>query len=474
MKLLLILSFLFASLTINAAQSTLWLPLSENADVVIINDILITGNKNTRKKIILRELLFSINDTIPIKEFGELIKKSRENLINISIFNYVTIDTGSVAGFPGIINVKINVRERWYTWPVPIFEIADRNINSWWKTKDFSRTNYGLYLERNNFRGMMESIRLKVVLGYDEEWGIIYNKPYINKKQTFGISFSVGKIRNHEVAYNTYKNKLQYYKNEDNYVRDLFYSTFQITRRKNIHFSHTFQLQYINYSFTDTLSILNENYSIKNETRQQYFTLYYQFKKDFRDYKHYPLNGHYFDIEIVKNGIGILKNEDVDVLYLQSIYRKYLKLMKRFYFASVISAKISTKSFQPYFIQRGLGYHRDFVRGYEYYVVDGQNFVLSKSNFKYELISTKVKKLSFIPFRKFNTVHYAVYFNIFADIGYVKDNIFHHDNELANSWLFGTGIGLDLVTYYDKVIRIEFSSNRLGENGIFIHFMAPI
>ena len=47
------------------------------------------------------------------------------------------------------------------------------------------------------------------------------------------------------------------------------------------------------------------------------------------------------------------------------------------------------------------------------------------------------------------------------------------DNNLSNSLLWGNGISLDYVTYYDKLLRIEFSVNHLGEKGVFLHFSNP-
>ena len=75
---------------------------------------------------------------------------------------------------------------------------------------------------------------------------------------------------------------------------------------------------------------------------------------------------------------------------------------------------------------------------------------------------------------KINTLHYAVYLNIFADAGYVKDSYYKNSNALSNTWLFGYGIGLDYVTYYDKTLRFEYSINRMGQGGFFINIQAPI
>jgi len=40
--------------------------------------------------------------------------------------------------------------------------------------------------------------------------------------------------------------------------------------------------------------------------------------------------------------------------------------------------------------------------------------------------------------------------------------------------MIGFGAGIDFVTYYDKVLRVEYSINRMGEKGLFIHFMTSI
>ena len=45
----------------------------------------------------------------------------------------------------------------------------------------------------------------------------------------------------------------------------------------------------------------------------------------------------------------------------------------------------------------------------------------------------------------------------------------YHLNALSNRLLWGGGIGLDIVLYYDKVIQIEYSFNDLMENGYFLH-----
>ena len=134
----------------------------------ITDSIILTGNKHTKDNIILRELTFSQNDTIPAFNLVDVIRKSRENLLNTSLFNFVTVEDSIISqGIISHIIIKINFVERWYFWPFPIFEISGRNFNSWWEEKDFSKVNYGVFFIKENCRGRMESLKLLLRFGIE-------------------------------------------------------------------------------------------------------------------------------------------------------------------------------------------------------------------------------------------------------------------------------------------------------------------
>jgi hypothetical protein len=443
--------------------------LASDDSLIVVKNISITGNKITKNYIIFRELVFKIGDTLSPAILDQKIKKSNENLMNISLFNFVTIN-------PTIIdnkaNINITVTERWYIWPIPQFDLADRNFNTWWKTQDFRRVNYGVDLTIYNFRGRNETVNFLLSLGYDEKYGISYKIPYINKKQTLGLIFSGNYMRNHEVAVNTIDNTIVFFKDNNKYPKQSISFGGGITYRRNIHNSHILQLSYENYTFSDTLIKLNPNYSTLQQNSSKYFSFYYQYKNDYRDYKPYPLQGHYFDIEINKSGIGILNEEKTNFFSIKSTYRKFWKISPRFYDA--IGFTGSTTPDYPYYVQNGLGFGRDFVRGYEYYVISGQGFGLLKTNLKYALLTQRVSKINFIKTDKFNTIPYSFYVNLFADAAYVYKKNDDFNNSLVNNLLIGMGIGIDFVTYYDKVLRVEYSVNKKGDSGLFIHFMTSI
>jgi len=441
-----------------------------------VSEITLKGNKITKDRIIYRELLFAVGDTLLETELSGILEKSRENLLNTSLFNFVTIDTLREKGRPIDLNIQISMLERWYIWPFPIFELSDRNFNSWLASGDISRVSYGAFITWDNFRGRKETLKLRLRFGYNELYDFFYQIPYINRRETLGIGFGAGIAGNHEAPYETKENNLEYYKNTDKYVKKEGFAFVQLLHRKDIYNSHKLEIAYNNYHFDDSLISLNPAYSFKQRSDLEFFSVFYEYRSDHRDFKAYPLTGYYFDAGFEKIGLGILDNGGLDLLEIKSTFRKYWKLNNRFYFAWGLNAKFSNDKVQPYFLLKGLGYGRDFVRSYEYYVIDGRNFGLMKSNLKFALLPPRVFNLGFIPTEKFSKVHFAIYTNLFVDLGFADNpqSVPSLNNDLENSLLLGYGIGLDFVTYYDIVFRTEFSVNRMGEYGFFLHFMAPI
>src|SRR5690606_19982017 len=110
----------------------------------------------------------------------------------------------------------------------------------------------------------------------------------------------------------------------------------------------------------------------------------------------------------------------------------------------------------PYYVQEGLGYGH-YVRGFEYYVIDGEHFALGRGNVVFQLLKPRTKRAEFVPLEAFRTLYFALYLNLYADAGRVWDSRYAADNFLANRWISGTGAGLDLVTSYDQLVRAEYS-----------------
>ena len=198
--------FLFLNVSKAQEQNDTTLKKSQGYSV---GTITLIGNKITKDRILFRELTFHTDDVIDTNDIQKLIKRSEENLYNTSLFNSVHI-TWLLEDKK--INIFIIVTERWYIFPLPIFEVAERNFNVWWQTKDFSRIVYGGILNWNNFRGRNEVLSLSLRLGYTQRVSFYYSIPYINKKQRSGLAFGFAYSRNHQSSVSTEQNTTVYYK----------------------------------------------------------------------------------------------------------------------------------------------------------------------------------------------------------------------------------------------------------------------
>jgi len=444
---------------------------------VKIGPVEISGNQKTKEQIIVRELLFEAGEEYVLPEFSRRVNQTRLNLLNTSLFNFVTIDTipDTVSANTVLMNIKISVVERWYIWPVPILQITDRNFNSWMKTHDFTRLNYGLDTKWYNFTGRMDELDAKLQLGKNYELSIAYANPYLDKKKHFGMGLAAGYRRNREAGYMTTGDKLQFAFVREGLSSEKF-MTVNGTFRRNIFVSHLLSISLRALSFSDSLLRLNADYSYPSANEPVFLNLFYKVKIDHRDIKYYPLTGWYVDLELNKSGLGFGFEKPVNMGWAKTTARYYSKFSSRWYSGVSFTGKVSSGAWQPYFLIQALGYNRDYVRGYEYNVIDGKHFALIRSNIKFALVPEQSSTISFIPTPKFGFIHYALYLTAFADAGYVWQPqwVGEFNNKLPRTLLAGTGLGLDLVTYYDKVVRIEYAVNKSGKSGIFIHFIAGI
>jgi hypothetical protein len=112
------------------------------------------------------------------------------------------------------------------------------------------------------------------------------------------------------------------------------------------------------------------------------------------------------------------------------------------------------------------GYGDLFLRGLERYVIDGVAALMARNTLRYELfrfnISTHLKS------RTHDRIPFKIYARTFTDMGYTYNKNFTN-NSLTNRMLYTGGAGVDIVTFYDFILRFDYSFNQLGENGLFLH-----
>lgn len=418
----------------------------------------------------MRELVFAEGDSIQPEMLQEMVRLSRQNLLNTQLFNFVDYEIDLSGAHAAIIHFSLV--ERWYTWPIPIFEIQERNLNDWIATPSTSKLNYGVMFHIGNFSGRNERLTLQLKAGYRHTYSLAYQSPYFNHAQNISWGVEAGIEMSRESAYLTEKNRQLFYK-DNHFVFRKHYGQGSLTFRPGLYTRHRIYVGFHQYNYSDTLTTLNPRFAPGNRSDFYFINIGYDYSYDKRDARAYPLNGILLNASAKRLGIGFLEMERMDVSFLQASFRHYKTLAPRWFAAAGANLKWSNGSTLAYFNQQGLGFASNLVRGYENYVIDAQSFVVLKSNLKYALIPQKNARLDFIRTEKFSRIHYALYLNVFADAGYASDKYFHHLNPLNNKMLAGAGVGLDFVTYYDKVFRLECAVNRHGQSGVFFHMLAP-
>lgn len=460
---------LFATLNLLLFASLNPLYSGEVSDsTYIVSKINITGNRITKDRVILRELTFSLNDTLFSNQIPDLIERNKENIENTLLFNfvYVTFDTTK-----NNISANINVEERWYIWPIPIFEYADRNLSVFLKEGNFNRVNLGGYLRVDNFRGMRDQLKLRLVVGYRNQIALQYKTHSLDRENKHGISSWMYFATNNEIPFITSGNEPQYFKLDRGTARKVFLTEITYQYRPKHYWYHRFTASHIRASVADTIARLNPSYFGNGNTNFSYSQVKFEVVLDKRDSKIFPLSGYYFDVEMARQ--GILPSEDVSLWYTQFSARYYHSILPRFYGGIDLMTKISTESNLPYFMNEAVGFS-NYIRGFEYYVTNGSTFMINKNSLKFEILPTKVVNLPMVPQGKFKKAHLAIYWSLFGDTGWVKrDSNSLPNNTLEGEFLYGIGTGLYLVAYYDAILRVEYSVNKFGESGFFLHFGTP-
>ena len=443
-----------------------------NYEYVYIDSILIQGNKKTKDKIILRELKIGIGDSIHISQLSDVLEKNKKLVLNTGLFTWGSINIKSWDARTNQVSLLIEVAETWYIWPFPIFELADRNFNVWWNefNASLSRVNFGIRLTHNNTSGNMDPLKLTLQAGYTQKYELKYKLPPLNKNQTVGVIADIFYAKNREIPYITTGNILQFERRDNEFPLQRFRAGFSFFFRPKIRSYHYGKVSYQeNFISSYAANELNPDYFLNARTRQRFINLRYEYVYENRDIIPYPLSGNYLSLVLEKEGIGIWNERNG--FYVTGKFAQYFSFWKKWSTEFIFKGKLALiRDKQPYNKYRALGYFEDFLRGYEFYVIDGLDFTYLKSSLRYELINKRVNWGKLMPIKTFKLMPLRIYLTLNSDVGYTNDPFYFDANPLTNRWLWGGGLGLDINLFYSSTFQIEYSLNHLWEKGLFLHY----
>ena len=439
--------------------------ITDTTAKLLVHSINITGNKTTKEYVILREIQIKQGDSVQISTLNFELQKARQQVYNSSLFNEVKIEV-NVTG-SNDIDINFMVKERLYIFPIPKIQLVDRNINEWIQkfNADFDRVIYGGKFTHYNLTGRRDQLRLILLNGFTRTYSLSYSQPFSNKALTNGFSLSAALTENREYIYKIgYDNKPLLFNNGSFSKKNIFISA-GFTVRKNILYSHAFAVAYNNLQVTDSLldAAYNPNYFKGKGSQRSYTDISYIWQYINTNNIKYPLKGATASVKALKRGLGFTGG--LNMFFVEANYNRYWDLHKAWFASINLSAKTTLPFNQAYINQRAMGYGENYLRGLELYVVDGVAFGLLRSTLKRKLFTINFP----LPFKskKYPTIPFTFFAKTYADLGYTY-NKKAFETYLNNKLLYTGGVGIDVLTFYDINLRIEYSFNQLGKNGLFL------
>ena len=432
---------------------TAFVTLDSNA-VVRVDKIFIIGNRRTKPRIILREMDAKAQTAYVWHELQAILTNDRRRIINTKLF--LRVDIRKILVDETRLDLIVSVTERWYTIPSPYIKLADRNFNDWRTNynSNLRRLEYGLKLTQYNFRGLNERLRLDAQFGFTRRFAVQYQKPYIDRAQKNGINLNFAYAETNNVIFQTERHVPV---STDSLRRSLETLTTGLgwQHRGSYYSTHAVDINFFKNQVSDTITELNPRYYLGNRLIQRYFQLGYRFAHDKRDFVGYPLHGFLINLAARKTGLGVF--DDVNIWRLHAHYTHYGQLGNNLFASSAVRGMVSGPRIQPYANFSGLGYDGLWLRGYETYAIEGQHFVLHQNSLSYRLFDTVFNLDRVVPFKQFDELPMALYVKAFYDHGAVRNTVnYPLKQSLSNRYLYSAGVALDLVSFYDFVLRVGY------------------
>jgi len=438
--------------------------LSDTTQLFLVRNIDISGNERTKPEIILRELPFQVDQQYSLSSMVQQFKKAKKQLMNTGLFRDVIVSLKKTNGDD--VYIHVNVEEKWYIWPMVFFKPVDKSFGKWWSEKDRSlnRINYGLRLSHNNISGRNDKLRLSIMNGYTRQVSFQYYGLWLDDQMKWSTNAGLSYAQNREVNYMTYENKQVAVKAPNDFLHSAIGGFIQLNYRPAIKTVHTFSIGYTYESIADTVFKLNPSFAAGSKFLS-YPELFYRLAYADVDYISYPTKGFLGEVSLKRKGLG--SKSSVNLWEVSAKASQTWPLSGKYFFNLKGFGMIKLPFTQPYTGKQFIGYEGRYMQGYEYYVIDGIAGGYSKATLARPIFSTRLH-LSSRRLQPLSNIPIKLYAKTFVNSGYVY-NRNAGENKLTNNFLYSGGVGLDIVTYNDFVIKIEWSFNRLRENGLYLH-----
>jgi outer membrane protein assembly factor BamA len=390
----------------------------------VVDSIKITGNETTEKFIILRELNFSIGDTLTYNNSYY----NRERVYSLGIFNHVNF-------IPTVIDNKrilnIEVEESWYIYPIPYLDLKGENSD---------KLSYGMYLRLKNFRGRNEDLTALISFGYDPAFYLSYYNPNITGTENIFFGSTVG--------YSDVSNKSQ--TAAKLYGQDFSqkYISVHLLAGKRFDLFNSLYLS-SGFSYIETPFFI-PGINASNNRIDNLFNIGLGFGHDTRDLSQFPKDGIYSSLNYSWKGLGI---DNINYSVASIDFREYRKLFGDLITKWRLASRFTFGDNIPYYDYSVIGFSEK-IRGHYSKRSEGNDYYFGSIEFYYPIIEELNIDLTFIPIIPDQLLSYRVglYTQIFAETGMAK---LKSEPFALNRFNSGYGIGITCLILPYQILRVE-------------------
>jgi len=441
---------------------TLW------GQTVTIDTITLAGNKKTIAKTIHFENPIKQGDRIALDSLEMTLDNSRLQLLSSGLFNAVeaslTYNQDTTAA-----KLHYDFIENWYLFPVPILELADRNFNVWWQEfdRDITRVIYGGRVAHYNLTGRRDKIKFIAHTGYQRKLELTYDLPNVIG-ENWGLGVNLFFSDRKEIGYKTENNKTLFFQAEDERVLlKRFRVGTKLIYRPTTYLDQVFRLEYHQNTIADTIAQdFNPDYFPDGANRLRFFMAEYDIQQDKTDYSLYPSRGYKWRFNIKKEGLFIL--DEVDNTFLTLSGKYYQPLGDKIVLSTQWEARTNLSRTPLSFSNNtGIGWSDFLVTGYDLYVMDGPDYVITKNYLSYKLFDFEFSLFDFVP-SQFKVIPLIAYIRANFDLAYVNEPTYIETNDLNNRLIYGFGPAIDIIAYHNYLFAIEYGITQDLETGIYV------
>ncbi len=335
--------------------------------LLVVDEVIVTGNEKTKPFVILREMSLRPGEQVT----RERIEYDRERIYSLRLFNRVQVR--ALPSSPGKATVLVELDERWYIFPFPILGLRDR---------DWSKIFYGAGVVHNNFRGRNEKLFASLTLGYDPSVTLAYRNPFLDEDGTWFMDAraSYNRIRNRspgiEAVYGEY---------EERHFSAMANFGTRIGRHHSVWLSGGYKLVHAPSDSVVT--------TISEDGRDHFPVLGAGYLYDTRDLLEYPSHGTMASATFLKSGVP---GYDVDYFRFAADVRHFVLLPGGLTLGGRLYTDLGGGGTIPVYGRVYIGYG-ERVRGHFDEVVEGENIAGGIAELHVPLLPVRYLRMEFLP-----------------------------------------------------------------------------